>query len=93
MTTVEIREVVPDDANQRLDRWLKRLFPSLNQIKIEKLCRKGEIRINGGRVKPSRRLASGETVRIPPLYHATPCLLYTSPSPRDGLLSRMPSSA
>ena len=24
---------------------------------------------------------------------ASPCLLYTSPSPRDGLLSRMPSSA
>ena len=24
---------------------------------------------------------------------AKPCLLYTSPSPRDGLLSRMPSSA
>ena len=24
---------------------------------------------------------------------ANPCLLYTSPSPRDGLLSRMPSSA
>ena len=28
---------------------------------------------------------------IKPIYHA--CLLYTSPSPRDGLLSRMPSSA
>ena len=25
--------------------------------------------------------------------HVVPCLLYTSPSPRDGLLSRMPSSA
>ena len=25
--------------------------------------------------------------------HFTGCLLYTSPSPRDGLLSRMPSSA
>ena len=25
--------------------------------------------------------------------HNVPCLLYTSPSPRDGLLSRMPSSA
>ena len=25
--------------------------------------------------------------------HGKPCLLYTSPSPRDGLLSRMPSSA
>ena len=28
-----------------------------------------------------------------PLYHLGGCLLYTSPSPRDGLLSRMPSSA
>ena len=27
------------------------------------------------------------------LYHCILCLLYTSPSPRDGLLSRMPSSA
>ena len=68
MTTVEIREVPPEDADQRLDRWLKRLFPSLNQIKIEKLCRKGEIRINGGRVKSSRRLILGEKVRIPPLH-------------------------
>ena len=28
---------------------------------------------------------------LPMLF--VPCLLYTSPSPRDGLLSRMPSSA
>ena len=27
------------------------------------------------------------------VMHAIACLLYTSPSPRDGLLSRMPSSA
>ena len=33
-------------------------------------------------------LASGATV-----YADDTCLLYTSPSPRDGLLSRMPSSA
>ena len=26
-------------------------------------------------------------------FDASVCLLYTSPSPRDGLLSRMPSSA
>ena len=37
-----------------------------------------------------RRLAE-ETVVDSALQ--TPCLLYTSPSPRDGLLSRMPSSA
>ena len=28
-----------------------------------------------------------------PIYEPGLCLLYTSPSPRDGLLSRMPSSA
>ena len=70
MAIVEIREVIPDDADQRLDRWLRRMFPSLNQIIIEKLCRKGEIRINGGRAKPSRRLVSGENVRIPLLSHS-----------------------
>ena len=30
---------------------------------------------------------------LPALYEPKFCLLYTSPSPRDGLLSRMPSSA
>ena len=33
--------------------------------------------------------ADGEPAAAP----SQPCLLYTSPSPRDGLLSRMPSSA
>ena len=30
---------------------------------------------------------------VVPALGGAPCLLYTSPSPRDGLLSRMPSSA
>ena len=34
-----------------------------------------------------------KTGRIVGLAHFRSCLLYTSPSPRDGLLSRMPSSA
>ena len=32
-------------------------------------------------------------VDLDPQGNTTTCLLYTSPSPRDGLLSRMPSSA
>ena len=37
---------------------------------------------------------SGGTDLIPNYkWHLNTCLLYTSPSPRDGLLSRMPSSA
>ena len=35
--------------------------------------------------------AAAATVAMPNI--ALGCLLYTSPSPRDGLLSRMPSSA
>ena len=34
-----------------------------------------------------------DVLMIQGLYQFQPCLLYTSPSPRDGLLSRMPSSA
>ena len=56
-----------EDEDQRLDRWLKRMFSDLNQIQIEKMCRKGELRIDGGRVKPSNRLEKGQKVRIPPL--------------------------
>ena len=40
------------------------------------------------------RIAAGSLVVIgASLGHFVTCLLYTSPSPRDGLLSRMPSSA
>ena len=35
----------------------------------------------------------GEIVGGRRVFENIPCLLYTSPSPRDGLLSRMPSSA
>jgi 23S rRNA pseudouridine955/2504/2580 synthase len=34
------------------------------------MCRKGEIRIDGGRVKPATRLEAGQTVRLPPLPEA-----------------------
>ena len=34
-----------------------------------------------------------EIFKMPDIGEGMACLLYTSPSPRDGLLSRMPSSA
>ena len=40
-----------------------------------------------------RRLANGRQPVVVPPHRVETCLLYTSPSPRDGLLSRMPSSA
>ena len=60
--------VVADDvANPRLDRWFRAQFPHIPQSRIEKMCRKGDIRVDGGRVKTSTRLEPGQSVRIPPL--------------------------
>ena len=67
MSQVQTITVGPGDADQRLDRWLKRVFPHLGQARIEKMCRKGELRVDGGRVKASTRLTTGQEVRIPPL--------------------------
>ena len=41
----------------------------------------------------SNHVGSIEVGKLADLVLWKPCLLYTSPSPRDGLLSRMPSSA
>ena len=41
----------------------------------------------------SANLVNHHTTSQPPSPHQYPCLLYTSPSPRDATLSRMPSSA
>ncbi|WP_370284592.1 RluA family pseudouridine synthase [Pseudooceanicola nanhaiensis] len=72
MTGVQTITVGPGDAGQRLDRWLRRMFPHLPQGRIEKMCRKGELRVDGGRVKANARLEPGQDVRIPPLPEPEP---------------------
>lgn len=67
MSGVQIVAVAADEGDQRLDRWFRRRFPGVGQGRIEKMCRKGEIRVDGGRVKPATRLEAGQQVRIPPL--------------------------
>ncbi|QBY02379.1 RluA family pseudouridine synthase [Rhodophyticola sp. CCM32] len=67
MSGVQTLEVAAGDGDQRLDRWFRRQFPQISQGRIEKMCRKGEIRLDGGRVKPATRVAAGQMVRVPPL--------------------------
>ncbi len=67
MSGVQILTVGPDEAEQRLDRWMRRVFPHVSQGRIEKLCRKGDLRVDGGRVKASTRITPGQSVRVPPL--------------------------
>ncbi|GAB4388388.1 RluA family pseudouridine synthase [Albidovulum sp.] len=67
MTGVKLFTVAADEGESRLDRWLKRRFAQITQAQIEKLCRTGQIRVDGGRVKASSRVSPGQTVRVPPL--------------------------
>jgi len=67
MSGVQQRTVGADEAEQRLDRWFRRHFPHVSQGQIEKMCRKGEIRVDGGRVKANTRVGPGAEIRVPPL--------------------------
>ena len=57
MSGVQSLTIGGDEAEQRLDRWFRRQFPHISQGRIEKMCRKGEIRVDGSRVK--KRHAGG----------------------------------
>jgi 23S rRNA pseudouridine955/2504/2580 synthase len=52
------------DAGMRVDRWLKLNFPTLPHALMQKLLRNGQIRVNGGRAKPDRRLEAGDQVKV-----------------------------
>ncbi len=67
MSGVTHLRVGPGEGDQRLDRFLRRRLPHLVQGRIEKLCRKGEIRLDGARAKPAARILVGQEVRVPPL--------------------------
>ena len=67
MSGVQSLTVAQADGYQRLARWFRRQFPHIPQGRIEKMCRKGEIRIDGARAKPATRIEAGQTIRIPPL--------------------------
>ncbi len=55
-----------DLAGQRIDNFLRRELPGLPKSRLYRILRKGEVRVNGGRVKAEYRLADGDEVRIPP---------------------------
>ncbi|MCR8726582.1 RluA family pseudouridine synthase [Frigidibacter sp. ROC022] len=74
MSRVQTLTVGPEDGDQRLDRWFRKQFPHMSQVQIEKMCRKGEIRVDGGRVRGATRIEAGQQVRIPPLPDYQPPL-------------------
>ena len=61
-------EIGEEEAGMRLDRWFRRRYPDLPQTHLNKIVRKGEVRVDGKRVEISTRLESGQAVRVPPLH-------------------------
>ena len=60
-----------DDDGIRLDRWFKRHHPNVSHILLQKLLRKGEVRLDGKRADTSTRIAAGQSIRLPPqVVHA-----------------------
>ena len=55
-----------DHAGRRIDNYLFNIYRSLPKLKIYSMIRKGEIRVNSGRVKPTHKLQLNDEIRIPP---------------------------
>ncbi|AQA18807.1 23S rRNA pseudouridine(955/2504/2580) synthase [Halioglobus japonicus] len=70
--TVRFVTVGEDYSGQRLDNFLTRELKGVPRTRLYKALRKGEIRVNKGRVKADYRLAAGDKVRIPPLRTPAP---------------------
>jgi 23S rRNA pseudouridine955/2504/2580 synthase len=71
-TGVQTVAVTPDESGMRVDRFLEARFPGLSFSHIQRVIRKGELRVNGKRAQPKDRLQAGQAVRIPPLRLETP---------------------
>ena len=70
MSNVKTLTVSEDEGEQRLDKWFKRRFPQLTQGAVEKMCRTGQVRVDGARAKAADRIVPGQTIRVPPLPDA-----------------------
>jgi 23S rRNA pseudouridine955/2504/2580 synthase len=67
---VEIVTIPASLAGQRIDNFLMTRLKGVPRSLIYKLMRRGEVRVNKGRVKPTQRLAEGDLVRLPPVRRA-----------------------
>ncbi|WP_035981953.1 RluA family pseudouridine synthase, partial [Bradyrhizobium sp. STM 3843] len=66
-TKVQTVVVTADENNMRVDRFLEARFPGLSFSHIQRIVRKGELRVDGKRADSKDRLEEGQSVRIPPL--------------------------
>lgn len=67
LPAVQILEVSVDEAGQRIDNFLLRLLKGVPKSRIYRIIRKGEVRVNRGRIRPEYRVQAGDQIRVPPV--------------------------
>lgn len=65
--TVQFVVVSGDEAGQRIDNFLLARLKGVPKSMIYRIIRKGEVRVNKGRIKPEYKIADGDSIRIPPV--------------------------
>ena len=85
-SSVQLLEVAPDHAGQRIDNYLRTQLKGVPKTLVYRILRKGEVRVNKGRIKPDYKLQAGDVIRVPPLRLAE----RDEPAPlAQGLLERL----
>ncbi|QIK37470.1 RluA family pseudouridine synthase [Caldichromatium japonicum] len=71
-TAVQYIVVDAEAEGQRIDNFLRRVLKGVPPSHLYRLLRRGEVRVNQGRVRADHRLCAGDEVRIPPVRLGAP---------------------
>ena len=66
-SSVKMLIISEDESGQRIDNYLLAKLKGVPKSLIYRIVRKGEVRVNKGRIKPEYKLQTGDVVRIPPV--------------------------
>ena len=80
---VSLFEITSDYEGVRLDNCLISKMKGLPRARIYSIIRKGEVRVNKSRSKPSLKLKKGDIVRIPPYRVSSKGAVYSSSKDKD----------
>ncbi|SUC27387.1 Ribosomal large subunit pseudouridine synthase C [Providencia rustigianii] len=64
---VQFIDISDDEAGQRIDNFLLGKLKGVPKSMIYRIIRKGEVRVNKGRIKPEYKLQANDQVRVPPV--------------------------
>lgn len=74
-SSVKMLTISEDESGQRIDNYLLAKLKGVPKSLIYRIVRKGEVRVNKGRIKPEYKLQTGDIVRVPPVRVAEKTIL------------------